>query len=114
MVAHLALEPGDTVVFNNHRALHGRDTFKVANDVSTSAITFVRGFCRVNGFIVSLRILSALLLRRMYCRRWRDGERRQDIDVENILRIIRSIDILLLSSIQLPACANYFSLSEIL
>lgn len=36
MVAHLVLEPGDTVIFNNHRALHGRDDFKVTNDLSTS------------------------------------------------------------------------------
>ena len=29
MVERVILEPGDTVIFNNHRALHGRESFKV-------------------------------------------------------------------------------------
>ncbi|CAN0493210.1 unnamed protein product [Scytosiphon promiscuus] len=29
MVERIFLEPGDTVVFDNHRALHGRESFKV-------------------------------------------------------------------------------------
>lgn len=29
MVARLVLEPGDTVILNNQRTLHGRESFKV-------------------------------------------------------------------------------------
>lgn len=29
MVARILLEPGDTVIVNNHRAMHGREAFKV-------------------------------------------------------------------------------------
>ncbi|CAN0492587.1 unnamed protein product, partial [Scytosiphon promiscuus] len=29
MVESIILEPGDTVIFNNHRALHARESYKV-------------------------------------------------------------------------------------
>lgn len=41
MVAHLILKPGDAVVFNNHRALHARDAFKVPNTSSMSRETII-------------------------------------------------------------------------
>ena len=35
MVARIDLKPGDTVIFDNHRALHARDSFKVPSACPT-------------------------------------------------------------------------------
>lgn len=29
MVARVVLQPGDTVILNNHRTMHGRESFEV-------------------------------------------------------------------------------------
>ena len=38
MVERIILEPGETVIFNNHRALHGRESFKVPINLLMSSL----------------------------------------------------------------------------
>lgn len=35
MVERIILEPGETVIFDNHRLLHGRESYKVPNVLVT-------------------------------------------------------------------------------
>ena len=39
MVEHILLEKGDTMIFNNHRALHARGSYKVPIVLLTSLET---------------------------------------------------------------------------
>lgn len=39
MVEHILMEKGDTVIFDNQRALHGRGPYKVFRDLETSLET---------------------------------------------------------------------------
>lgn len=41
MVARVTLEPGHTVIFNNHRLLHGRESYKVSLGLHSSVNRFV-------------------------------------------------------------------------